>query len=133
MAGSTPAWIAGGNIRPSRFLMCNGTEMTAVEANGSAMIVGVSQEGVHGAPGTAFDDGFAATTTYPEFRTYGVAEQCLVVAGASFASGVFLESDGNGAAVAVSGAAYIGGYSIEAATASHQLVRIVVTPSYTPS
>lgn len=133
MAGSAPAWLAGGNIRPSRFLKCNGTELVAVEADGSNPIIGVSQEGVHGAPGTAFDDGYAATTTYKEFRVYGPTEQCLVVSGAAFASGLFLESDANGAAVQYSGSAYIGGYSIEAATASNQLVRIVVVPSRTPS
>jgi hypothetical protein len=133
MAGSTPGWLAGGDIRPSRFLMASAA-FTAVEADGTTgPIIGVSQEAVHGAPGTAFDDGFAATTAYPEFRTYGVAEQCFVVAGAAFDAGVFLESDANGAAVARSGAAFIGGYSLDAATASNQLVRIIVTPSMTAS
>lgn len=91
-------FIADGNISPSRFVMRKqgGTQLV-VQADGTAPINGISQEGPRRSPGTDSDDTYAAVAG-EYLKVYSDDDQdCpLLLLGGTVSGGDPLISDGSG-------------------------------------
>lgn len=97
-------YIAGDNVRPMVFCSNDTHERYAVvQADGTQPIVGISQMGTQGSPGTPFDTGFAAASGRPinVFQDEDHDEPLLIL-GASVTGGQLLKSDANGFGTPVS-------------------------------
>src|SRR5262245_43057072 len=131
---AAPNFFANGNINPSRFVAIDptaGKSFFVVQSGNNGIVVGVSQDGVRRAPGTPYDDGFAAIQNEP-IQVFGPGDECLVKAGGTIVQGDFLQSDASGQAIKldVTTAAathYSGGRALEDA-ANGELFRILVLP-----
>lgn len=128
---SVPAYLAGGNISPSRFVIGSSVQdyWVTQAAAASTRPFGISHEYVRYAPGTPFDDGFAATASQ-QIPIYGDTELCPLESGASFAAGQYLKSDGNGRGIPVTTGTYYGARALAGASASGQRVRVQVCGGY---
>lgn len=100
---SSVNYIADENIRPSVFTMHSvHTAYGAVQADGTQPILGISQEGTYGSPGTPFDNGFAAVSG-GKLNIYQDEDhdECLLFIGATVTGGQLLISDANGFGIPV--------------------------------
>jgi hypothetical protein len=126
-----PSFTAGGNISPSRFVVLSG-EYTVTQANATPGIppIGISSEALMGAPNTPFDNTYAATSGYSNFRVYQEDDICYLNAGAAFTGGDYLKPDANGRGVSVTAGTYYGALALETATASGQNIKVKVVGGY---
>ncbi len=92
--------VAGGNIKPSRFVTLTAAARGKVLAAGAgAEIYGISQEGTRNTPYSTLDDGYAAIAG-ENIRIYGPpAKDVLLVLGGTVAAGDRLKSDADGKGV----------------------------------
>jgi hypothetical protein len=132
-------FLAGGNISPRRFVVQNTDDFTVVQSDATPgkPPAGVSQPGVQGAPGTPFDDGYAANDG-DHVLVWGLGEQCdLDVGDNSGNPGTFLKPDANGRGVAFewdsSGEQHYGARAEEGWTSSGTAVRVTIVYGGNPS
>lgn len=102
---STPqsfSMVAGGIIRPSRFVKLSTTdEGRVLEADAGNKVFGVSEEGTRKVPLTGLDDGYAAIEG-ESLRVYGLGARCYLELGGTVTRGDRLKSDADGKAVTAS-------------------------------
>ena len=131
---------AGGNISPRRFVTQTSADFTVAQSVGGTDTkppAGIAQPGVQGAPGTPFDDTYAANDD-DMVLVWGLGEQCDVEVGDNSGSpGTFLKPDANGRAVAFdwssSGEQYYGARAEEGWASSGTAVRVTVVLGGNPS
>jgi hypothetical protein len=91
--------IAGGTIKPARFLMASTTaDNTVLQATANAKLVGIAQKGTRRTPYSGLDDGNAALAGEP-IHYFGPPETAPLELGGTVAAGDYLEADANGAGV----------------------------------
>lgn len=126
---SSPNFVASGSISPSRFVFITGDNQVAQATTGDP-VFGVSQEGVMYAPGTAADNGLAATDGRP-IHVYGPGEIGFIELGGTVAAGDHVKATTGGKGVTVvmttTSLQYIGGRAIVGG-ASGEKVKIFVFP-----
>lgn len=121
--------VAGGNIKPNRFIkLSTSANNTALQAGANEAVIGIARQGTKLAPGID-TTGYLATSG-DNVPYFGDGEVTMLVLGSGgCAAGDLLKSDINGAGVAIatSGttAQEIGARALEAG-ASGELVRVVV-------
>lgn len=103
MPNTPPVLVAGGNIRPSRFVKSSSTaDHRGLEADANEMVIGISGEGGKYPP---LND-LVTTNNHAEagdpIRLYGDGDICLLELGSGGATrGLRLISDGDGKGVAM--------------------------------
>lgn len=105
MAGQNPAFRAGGDIYPARFVTFDTTDdHQVIQATANSQIQGISQDWTKAAPVSGASALAAADLDL--LTVHGQGEQCLVEYGDTVTRGDRLKSDANGKAVpcATSGA-----------------------------
>ena len=95
MAAPGFASVAGGNVRPKRFVKLTGVDNTFAECGAGDQVAGISGCGTRNPPYASLDDGFIAIAgeTFPVF---GPTEVVPLVAGAAINAGERLKSDSAG-------------------------------------
>lgn len=103
MPATPPAFVAGGTIRPSRFIsVSTAADFTALEGESNAVVFGVSLEGSNYPPLSDIVSTNNAATVGQEVRIYGPGEVCsLEVGSGGVTRGDRLKSDGDGKAVTI--------------------------------
>ena len=100
---SSVNYMADGNIRPHVFCMRGLAPYSAVQADGTKPIIGISQMGTWGSPNTPFDTGFAASSGQPiNIFQDEDHDECLLTLGATVTGGQLLISDSNGFGIPLS-------------------------------
>lgn len=109
-----PAFIAGGDIFPARFVRITG-EFTVSQCSASTQsIIGVSQEGTFAPPNLATllggtESGLAASVvngTGQSLKVFGLGDVCMITTGSGGATaGTKVKSDADGKAVNIGTAA----------------------------
>jgi hypothetical protein len=98
MPYSTPSYIAGGNISPSRFVKLeSGENNQVIQCVADDLAVGVSHEGTRTAP-IPDADGYAAIEG-ETCQVYGLGEPCEVEAGDDVTAGAKVKPDADGKAI----------------------------------
>lgn len=129
MGPALPGVIAGGNISPARIVLMS-TEHTVTQATAaSTEPFGISGGGVRYAPGTPWDNGYAATVGQ-SCPVYQNGEVCEIEAGAAFSGGDWIKADANGRGITATTGTYHVGQAQEAATVSGQRIPIKVHTGY---
>lgn len=119
--------IAGGNVRPKRFVRISG-ENTVTEATGAQPIFGVSGQYTRNIPYGALDDGFHAIATEP-CRVFLPGEVCGIVVGAAVTAGDRVKADGSGRAIPVSANNdQYGGIALQTASIAGAEIEIMIQP-----
>lgn len=119
---------ANGNIGPSRFVKMDTTYDGRVTQAGTAeKIIGVSQEGSRRAPGTPWDDGYAAIAG-EDLKVYCQGAECLLELGGTVAPGDRLKSDSSGKGVVTTTDQNEWGAIAMTAGVSGQLIKVRVDP-----
>lgn len=100
----SPQLIAGGDIRPSRFVKVSGVaDNTALEADANEVIIGISQAGTRDAPGLTGTSANAAVAGDP-VQIFGLGDVCLLTIGSGgCTSGDRLKSDADGKGIPIAG------------------------------
>ncbi len=100
MSGPSFTRVAGGNIKPSRFVTISTTVRGRVtQTTTGAQIHGISQEGTRNTPYSSLDDGYAAIAG-ENIRIYGPPNKdVLLVIGGTVTAGDRLKSDTDGKGV----------------------------------
>lgn len=101
---SSVNYVAVANIRPMRFLIDSpiiayGCQEATVSTR---PLIGISQMGTRGSPGTEFDTGFAASSGQ-QIQVFQDEDhdECLLQLGAAVTGGQLLKADGNALGVPV--------------------------------
>lgn len=115
---------AGGNVSPARFVKING-EYTVTQCGAGEMPVGISQEYVRYAPGTAWDDTYAATSGQ-YLLVYQPGALCAIDAGHTVTAGDFLKSDANGRGITAGAGDKYGAQALESSSGSGDRIRVRV-------
>lgn len=128
MANQIPL-VAGGDIRPARFIKLSGAaDYTALESDANERVFGISIDAAQDAPipsadADAADDG-------DQFRYFSIGDECLLELGGTVAAADLLKSDadGKGVVIATTGTTIqnIGARAIEAGV-SGEKIRVQVT------
>ncbi len=133
MPNTSPRLVAGGDIKPSRFVMIS-TDNTGIQATGAADdVIGISMEGTNKAPKSDDLSEPLAATTGQYFKLYGDGDECLITAGAAITAGARLTSDADGRGVTATAANASGAIALEAAAAADELVRVQVNIDRAPA
>jgi hypothetical protein len=122
-----PSYIAGGTIRPSRFVKYTANDFEVAEADANEKIAGISQEGTRTAPIPDVSTNEAAQSG-ETLQVYGDGEDCLLELGGTVVPGDDLKSDADGKGVVIAtGAALqqIGAVALEGGV-SGELIRVQV-------
>lgn len=133
MPNTSPHLMAGGNIRPSRFVKMSGTATTGdnvgLEADAGENVIGIAMEGSNQPPlyGTGPDPAYAAASGQ-SFKLYGQGDICLLYAGtaANIVPGARVKSDADGGGVLAAVDEASGAICLEAPTADGQFFRVQV-------
>lgn len=99
-----PNFIAGGDIRPCRFVKGGAADLTVLEADANEAVIGISQEGTKAAPIPSAST--LAAAAGENIGVHGLGEVCLLTLGSGGATRFgYLKSDadGNGVAIATTG------------------------------
>lgn len=133
-------WMAGGIIRPCRFVKIQTDGVREVlEADANERVIGISQEGSRKAPGTAADDGYAAIDGDQVTVYSHDGQECnLMIGSGGITAGALIKSDadGQGVAAATTGttAQNVGAIALESASAGEFCrVRIFLQYSIYPA
>ena len=131
MPNTPPQLVAGGTIRPHRFVKLDGSnDFTGLEADANDIVIGISQVGGNRPPLDDLVSTNNAAIAGETFRLFGEGDICLIEAGDTFAHGARLKSDNDGRGVAITTTGttiqHFGARALEAATAVGQLVRAQV-------
>lgn len=130
MAGQTPNFLAGGDIRVMRFVKQDtSADNQVLEADTNERVIGISQEGGREAPLPSVTTNYAAQSGEP-IHVYGPGEQCLLTLGSGgCAAGDRLKSDtdGNGVSIATTGVTkqFAGARALSAGNAG-EAIRVLV-------
>jgi hypothetical protein len=135
MALYNPAFIAGGDIKPARFVRITG-EFTISQCSAHTQsIIGVSQEGTFSPPNLATllggtESGLAASEGQ-SLKVFGLGDVCMIFAGSGgVTAGTKVKSDGDGKAVNIGTAAgtyHVGGTALNTVAAGEKVL-IQVNP-----
>lgn len=130
-----PAFIAGGDIKPARFVRITG-EFTISQCSASTQpIIGVSQEGTFSPPNLATllggtESGLAASEGQ-SLKVFGLGDVCMIFAGTGgVTAGTKVKSDSDGKAVnigTVAGTYNVGGTALNTVNAGEKVL-IQVNP-----
>jgi hypothetical protein len=138
MSGNSNNFVAGGTIRPSRFVIgdsSNDNRVLESGANGE-QLVGVSQPGSNTVPLSDLVSTTNAATVGQPVKVYGLGDFCLIEAGAAVTRFSLLKSDsvGRGVDIATSGTTqqFYGALALEDASAAGELIRcqIIIGDTY---
>lgn len=106
MPNTSPHLIAGGDIRPSRFVKMGATATThdnvGFEADAGEAVIGISMEGTNYPPlADVAPDPHLAAKVGQTFKLYGQGDICLLYAGtaANIVPGSRVKSDADGGGV----------------------------------
>ena len=95
-------YVAGGTIRPSRFVFPDSTtDHRVVEGTANAEVDGVSQSGTNRVPLSDIVSTSYAAIVGEQVKVYGLGSFCLIEAGDAIANGEYLKSDSVGRAVKI--------------------------------
>lgn len=135
MSGQAANYLAGGTIRPSRFVKHDpSNDDRVVECGMNQMSCGISQEGTENAPISGASAN-AATSGNP-IKVYGPGDtRVLLLLGANVTRGQPIRShvDATGIPLATSGEAQkIGAWALESRS-SGELCRVRIQPMVTPA
>lgn len=98
---SPPHLIAGGDIRPCRFVKISG-EMTALECDANDKVIGISQEGATQPPLSDLSITELAGSSGKSMELHSAGDVCLLVIGSGgVTAGDRLKSDADGKGVAI--------------------------------
>lgn len=139
MALYNPAFIAGGDIFPARFVRITG-EFTISQCSASTQsIIGVSQEGTFAPPNLAnllggTESGLAASVVNgvgQTLKVFGLGDVCMIEAGTGgVTAGTKVKSDSSGKAInigATAGTYNVGGTALNTVNAGEKVL-IQVNP-----
>ena len=97
----SPAFTASADVNASRFVKISG-DFQVAECDAGQKVIGVSQEGTQFPPGVA--EGLGGTTNTlaaksgRTLKVFGLADICVVLAGAAITAGDFVGADTDGKA-----------------------------------
>lgn len=130
-----PAFIAGGDIKPARFVRITG-EFTISQCSASTQsIIGVSQEGTFSPPNLATllggtESGLAASEGQ-SLKVFGLGDVCMIFAGSGgVTAGTKVKSDADGKAINIgvsAGTYHVGGTALNTVAAGEKVL-IQVNP-----
>lgn len=122
------SFVAGGDIRPSRFVNLDATaEGVVLEADAGEDIYGISHEGTHRPPYASLDDGLVAIAG-ENVRVYEDGEICFLEIGTGGCTvNGRLKADADGKGVTASTTEKIGAIALETCAAL-QLAKVRVLP-----
>lgn len=100
MANTNPSYLAGGTIRPSRFVKITAAH-TVSESDANEASVGVSQEGGNQPPLSDLVSTINAAVSGETLKVYGLGDECLLELGDTVTAGQYLKSDADGKGVPV--------------------------------
>lgn len=132
MPNTPPNLVAGGNIRPCRFVKLSGSyNHTALECDANEAPIGIAQEGSNYPPLSDLSLTVYAATSGQGLRIFGEGDVCLLEAGAEITRGARLKSDadGRGVPIASTGTAIqnIGAVALQSAAAAGEKIQVQVT------
>ncbi len=132
MSGNSNNYVAGGTIRPSRFVIgdsSNDNRVTESGANGEQLL-GVSQPGTNRVPLSDLVSTSNAAVDGEPLKVYGPGDFCLIEAGDAITRFRKLKADSVGRAVVVATSGttqqFYGAIALEDAAASGELIRCFV-------
>jgi len=136
MANTPPNLLAGGTIRPSRFVKINtAADFSCLEGSANAEIIGVSMTGTNYPPLSDIVSTANAATVGQYIQIYGDGDVCLVEAGAAITRGDKLKSDSVGRAVSIltTGTVnqQVGAVALQSAAAAGELILVQITAQRT--
>lgn len=141
MSMNSPNFVAGGDIRPSRFVKLNtSANHEVLEADANDPTIGISSEAGREAPIPAVATILAGKDGDKSMKVYGLADFCLLEAGDTIpGAGVELKSDadGKGIPIATTGTTIqqVGAISLAGGASGElipvQVFRYVVRPALT--
>jgi len=131
-----PAFVAGGDINPARFVKLSTTsDFTVLQSGAGDEIIGVAQEGSLAPPGIA--EALGSSQTYlaaksgKTLKVFGLGDVCVVTAGSGgCTAGSKVKADADGKAVNVgtaSGTFNVGGIALQTVNAGEKCL-IQVNP-----
>ncbi len=131
MANTPPNLIAGGTIRPSRFVKIDtGADDSGLESDANEDTIGVSHDGSNQPPLSDLVSTNNAAIAGQHFRLFGDGDICLLEAGAAVANGERLKSDadGKGIPILLTGTTVqrYGAKAMETAAADGDMIRVQV-------
>lgn len=130
-----PAFIAGGDIFPARFVRITGEFAVSQCSASTQSIIGVSQEGTFSPPNLATllggtESGLAASAGQT-LKVFGLGDVCMIEAGTGgITAGTKVKSDANGKAINIGTAAgtfNVGGTALQTVNAGEKCL-IQVNP-----
>lgn len=132
-----PAFVAGANISPARFVKISGdftvSQCTDGTSSAGDVVIGVSQEGSLAPPGIAEalvggTQTYYAATPGKTLKVFGLGDICVVESGANITAGSKVKSDEFGKAIpATTSGDNAGGIALHGVT-SGEKVLIQVNP-----
>ena len=131
MSGNSTNFVAGGTIRPSRFVKIDtSADYRVIEATANDALIGISQVGTNRAPLSDVVSTSNAAVVNEQLKVYGFADFALLEAGAAIANGEFLKSDsvGRGIPSLLTGTVSqnVGAIALETASAAGEMIRVQV-------
>lgn len=127
----SPNFIAGGNIRCSRFVkQSTAADNTVLEADAGERTIGISQEGGREPPLPSVTTMYAAQAG-DNIHVYGDTEQCLLELGDTVVRGDRLKSDADGKGVPAATTDLFGAIALTSG-ASGEKIRVQVQPGTEP-
>ena len=131
MPQTPPNLIAGGTIRPSRFVRIDATAAkTCREGSATCQVIGISQTGTNYPPLSDIYSTTNAATNGQYVQLFGDGDVCLLEAGDSITTGDRLKSDsvGSGVTILTTGTTNqnVGAVALEDASAAGELILVQV-------
>lgn len=104
MGTQNPSYVAGGDIRPCRFVTPSSTAYIVVESNADDHPCGISQEGFRG-PNTPDITQTLAAVSGDQLEVHGEGDICLLELAETVTAGTILKpnADGEGVAATANG------------------------------
>lgn len=131
--GTAPALVAGGDIRPSRFIkISTAANQTALESDAGELSVGVSGEGTQDAPQSGSDGDAAEAGDH--FMYHPIGDEALIETGSGgCGAGAHLTPDADGKAVIATQGDYVGALALEAASAGEKVRALLIAAFLEPA
>lgn len=124
------SYVAAGNIYPSRAVKDDTAVGKVTQAGAGEIAIGIAYQGTRNTPYSSLDDGYVAIAG-ENVRVYEIGEECYAESGAAISNGAFLKPSTDGVLIAVaSNNDYYIAKAKQAATASGQLIKVVVEKGY---
>ena len=131
MSGNSANWVAGGTIRPSRFVKVDGdNDHRVLEADANEAVVGISQTGTNRAPLSDLVSTSYAAIVDEQIKVYGESDFAVIEAGDAIVRGNKLKSDadGKGVPILTTGTTLqqYGAIALASAAAAGELIPVMV-------